>query len=200
MTIDPQNDSATKGGFTRRSGLAVAWSAPVVAAAVSAPGAAASAAPSTDGPFVGVIVNEINPSIGMGDFQIQVNIGVTGPAGAPVLLPVDARVDVSTDQDVLNWGSAYVVDGPRAAHILIPSGSYPWRGGTTLADGSNFAVARPFPGFPDSTQLLARFVRFPAGAHRVTATVTSGPTYAGADGNIRSVIGEPTTTKTVTTF
>ncbi|NQX05885.1 hypothetical protein HQQ82_14385 [Rathayibacter sp. VKM Ac-2856] len=188
MTTQPENDSATTGTFRRRDGLAVAWTAPVLAAAVSAPGAAASTVPPEDpGPFVGL---RILPRGAL--FSIEVSVGTIAESFTPVVLPVEARVDIVSEQDVEGWGQGVVVDSPRTGHILIPAGEYRSAVSVSLSGGRKFQVKQAVP---TSTSSLSTS---PTGTYRVTATVTRGPVYTGTEGDIIATLGATSQTVSIT--
>lgn len=188
-----ENDSATRGGFTRRAGLAAAWSSPVIAAAVSAPGAAASGVSPSDPPYIGVFLAAV-PDV-PGSFRILARIG--GPAaefGTPLLLSVPSRIDFVAEHDVSFWGEGIVVDGPRSAHLEIPAGTYRTSVATDLRDGSTFVVgdliAQP--------AALGTFTPDPSGTYAVTGSVTRGPVYSGDEQSVFAALGRTTSSALVT--
>ncbi|QHF24410.1 hypothetical protein GTU73_10595 [Rathayibacter sp. VKM Ac-2804] len=168
-------------GLQRRTALAGAWTIPVIAAAVSAPGAAASAPPSAEGPFVGVVLTRSAEAID--EFVVEVRVARTGPAGSPVVLPLEARIDITTDHDVDVWSGGIVADGPRAGRLVIPPGSYRNVGSIALEDTATLQLGSAASG------LSSTFSPLPKGLVTVTATVTRGPVYTGTDGRGYGAIG-----------
>jgi hypothetical protein len=181
--IDSRRDD---GRITRRAALAMACAAPVVAAAVGAPGAAASAPPPLEvGPYVGLFLD----SLSSGNFIVELRAAHTGVSGAPVELLSDARMDVTTEHDVGHWSEWLVVDGPRSAHLVVPAGSYPSRGMYTDRDGLLMQVAPLGPG-----KMYCALTPVPPGGFRVTATVTRGPVAPETKGDAPAFLGLPTRT------
>ncbi|AZZ51626.1 hypothetical protein C1I64_05915 [Rathayibacter festucae DSM 15932] len=184
-----EKDGAERGVSRRAAVVAAAWTTPVVSAAVAAPGAAASApAPVHQGPYVGLFLTA-GPRAG--EFEVEVRVAGSGPDGAPVTLLTDASVDITTNHDVETWWPGFVVDGPRAATIPIPAGTYTHVGEYVGKDGVllNISIVR----YPSGSRLS----RTPAGEFSITATVTVGRVYPGADAVARRYIGFPTQTVTV---
>ncbi|NQX17082.1 hypothetical protein [Rathayibacter sp. VKM Ac-2857] len=193
MPIDSENDSATTRGFSRRAGLTAAWSAPVVAAALSAPGASASTVTPSGAPWLGVFLgpDRAVPAA----FTLVVRLG--GPAaefGTPLTLPVDSRVDIVSEHDVAAWGDGIVPDGPRNAHVPIAAGVYRTNVATNLLDGSTFVVGDLIrqPATPSV------FTPLPSGTFTVTATVTQGPVYPGAEEAVFGALGRTSSSAPIT--
>lgn len=176
-------------GVTRRTTVALAWATPVIAAAVSAPGAAASAPrPLEVGPYVGLFLDP-QPS---GTFVLEIKAAQSGPPGSPVVLLGDARVDVTAEHDIAVWPEGLVVDGPRSGHFPIPAGSYESRGMYTDREGRLMQVA-PVGSGP----LFCTLAALPKGRFSVTATVTRGPVSPETEGDVLSFLGLPTRTVVV---
>ncbi|NRG42816.1 hypothetical protein GTU73_12355 [Rathayibacter sp. VKM Ac-2804] len=153
----------------RRSALAVAWSTPVIAAAVAAPGAAAST--SVDGTFVGVQV--LAPPDAVGRFDVVLFLNARARVGSPVVLRRQARFTITTDQDVARWSEWVVPDGPRASHIVVPPGTYPSTASYTI-NGVSTVVADA-----GVRSYVSYLQEDPPGRHRVRAAVERGPVYPG---------------------
>ncbi|NRG39323.1 hypothetical protein GTU73_10575 [Rathayibacter sp. VKM Ac-2804] len=173
-------------GVTRRAAMAMAWSAPVIATAVGAPAAAASAPrPLEVGPYVGLFLD----SLSSGNFVLELRAAHSGPPGAPVELLSDARMDVTAEHDVGHWSEWLVVDRPRCAHLVIPAGSSPSRGMYTDREGRLMQVAPLGPG-----RMFCALTPLPPGRFRVTATVTRGPVSPETTGEAPAFLGLPTRT------
>lgn len=180
-----QGDGAERGVTRRTAVAAVAWTTPVVSAAVAAPGAASSApVPVDQGPYVGLILIPRRA----GEFRIDLRVARSGPAGSPVVLADEARVDIASEHDVETWAAGIVVDGPRAGHLLLPAGSYPSAGSYTGKDGVTLQVARIVGSGYSS------FTSQPKGRFAVTATVTRGRVHPGADPKAQTALGFGTQT------
>ncbi|NQX18174.1 hypothetical protein [Rathayibacter sp. VKM Ac-2857] len=174
-------------GVTRRA--AIAWAAPVVAAAVGAPGATASAPRRLEvGPYVGLFLD----SLSSGNFILELRAAHSGPIGAPVELLSDARMDVTTEHDVAHWSEWLLVDGPHSAHLVVPAGSYRSGGMYTDRDGRVMQVASLGPG-----RMYCALTPLPSGSFRVTATVTRGPVAPETKGEAPAFLGLPTRTVSV---
>ncbi|AZZ52100.1 hypothetical protein [Rathayibacter festucae] len=172
-------------GVARRAAVAAAWSAPVIAAAVAAPGASAS--PVAAGAFAGV---SIGVGAGDGRFVVLVLLTTTATTTATDLVfGEDVRVDITAEHDVASWGEGVVVDGPRAGHVSIPAGSHPITS-TYQTEGRLAAVAR--------RAFFCRLTASPTGSFAVSAAVTRGPLYGGSDPIVKSVYGSPSFRGTVT--
>ncbi|QHC58469.1 hypothetical protein [Rathayibacter sp. VKM Ac-2760] len=185
---DSDDDSfvARTAGIARRSALAAAWTAPVVAAAVAAPGASASPVPVGTGTFVGVAVHR--EDVRGFNTKVYVN-GERTPAGT-VVLEVEAEIVITTEHDVDSWGSGIVAVGPRTGRLVLPVGSYPANFSYPL-DGR--AVWVSLPDRPRVTLLSAS----PRGAFSATATVLA-PVYPGPDPAATRGYGVPSSTIVVT--
>lgn len=174
-------------GVARRAAVAAAWSAPVIAAAVAAPGASAS--PVAAGGFAGV---SIGAGAGDGRFVVLVLLTTTATTTtttADLVFGEDVRVDVTAEHDVASWGEGVVADGPRAGHVSIPAGSHPITT-TYETEGRLAAVAR--------RAFFCRLTASPTGSFAVSAAVTRGPLYRGSDPIVTSVYGSPSFRGTVT--
>lgn len=187
MSDDRRDDArfeerdGTERGVTRRAAVvAAAWTTPVVATAVAAPGAAASApVPVDEGPYVGLFLIPLRT----GEFRVDLRVARSGAAGAPVALADEARVDITTEHDMETWAAGIVVDGPRSAHFLLPAGLYPSAGTYTGKDGVTLQIARI------AGSGYSRFTRLPKGRFAVTATVTRGRVHPGSDPKAQTALG-----------
>ncbi|TDX79345.1 hypothetical protein EDF35_2582 [Rathayibacter sp. PhB151] len=163
----------------------VAWTTPVVAAAVAAPGASASPAPVIASTFVGVRVT----SYAAGTFGVTAYINATGTTGSSVQLEEETWVDVSTDHDVSRWDSGLIAMGPRAARLVVAVGPYPVN--RTYQIGSQ-SVSVSF------NQTYTSFLTAePKGSFLATATLTRGPVYLGPDPGAAQQFGATSATATV---
>ncbi|MDY0912069.1 hypothetical protein [Rathayibacter festucae] len=172
-------------GVARRTAVAVAWTTPVVAAAVAAPGASASPAPVIASTFVGVKVT----SYIVGTFGVTAYINMIEAPGSTVQLEEETWVDIVTDQDVSQWDSGLIATGPRAARLVVPVG--PYRVNRTYTVGSR-SVSVSF-----NQTYTSEFSAEPKGRFTVTATVTRGPVYRGPDPGAVQQFGATTATATV---
>lgn len=192
MTEDqqrPQRDRprpSDSPGIARRTAVAAAWTALVIAAAVAAPGASASPAPVTASTFVGVTVT----SLRVGTFGVTGFINMIGTPGSVVQLAEETWMDITTDHDVSRWDGRLVVIGPRAARLIIPVGPYPVAR-TYMIRGQTVSLA--FAGATYTSSLTAE----PKGRFIATATVTRGPVYVGPDPSAASQFGATTSTARV---
>ena len=197
-------DGAVPGGLTRRSAARALWSVPVLAAAaVAAPGAAAAGtreAPGPaaggptlhtrlgEGPFVGLVLSSDSGVPGRFDLYLRLSQQSTVTTLGWLVVPVDCRIDIETDQDVASWADGMIVDGPRAAHVLIPAGT---QYATSYSERSqvdekgyqylDVVAARP--------KLVSRFAAGPAGTFAVRAAVTSGRVYTGSNPSVQAKAG-----------
>ncbi|ROS29805.1 hypothetical protein EDF22_1557 [Rathayibacter sp. PhB127] len=173
-------------GVTRRAAIAMVCTAPVLAAAVGAPGPAATAPrPLEAGPYVGLFLD----SLSSGNFIVELRAACSGESGAPVELLSDARMDVTAEHDVEHWSEWLVVDRPRSAHLVVPAGSYRSRGTYTDRDGRVMQVAPLGPG-----RMYCALTPVPPGGFRVTATVTRGPVSPETKGEAPAFLGLPSRT------
>lgn len=191
MTPDQQHPheagpvAARAPGLARRTAVAAAWSTPVIAAAVAAPGASAS--PVASERFTGVSVGS---GVGGGRFSVFVFLTMTATAiTTDVVFKEDVRVDIIAEHDVASWGAGVVADGPRAAHLVIPAGSHPLTNEYETEGG----LAAVF-----LTSCACRFTASPTGGFTVSAAVTQGPLYRGSDPIVRGFYGSPSAKATVT--
>ncbi|MCJ1705317.1 hypothetical protein [Rathayibacter sp. VKM Ac-2926] len=113
-------------------------------------------------------------------FTLSVFVNGDGVAGTPVVLPEEARVDVTTDHDFVVLSRQVVRDSRRAGHIIVPADSYPGSfpylvGGTSkaaaLTGGSPHHFLSNDP--PQRSQATVTVVRSP---------VSSGPPLPGMIG------------------
>jgi len=181
-------------GIERRTALTAAWSLPVVMAAVSAPGAAASmtsiplaTAPVEGpdaGPFVGVYLAQ--SKLHADEVQIQMRVGRAG--GSRVGLRSTVKVSFTSDHDVLEWPRGFVVDGSRDAHFTAGPGAYPSVLSVPQKDGPVLQVGEL------NTDGRVIVAPLPWGRVTMTGTVSLGPRYLGTDFNVIRLIGGPSYT------
>ncbi|MCJ1704990.1 hypothetical protein [Rathayibacter sp. VKM Ac-2926] len=162
-----------------------AWTTPVVAAAVAAPGASASPAPVTASTFVGVKVS----TYVVGTFGVTAYINMIGTTGSTVQLNEETWVDIATDQDVSHWDSGLMAIGPRAARLVVPVG--PYRVDRTYLIGGQTASVSFNETY--TSNLSAE----PKGRFTVSATVTRGPVYLGPDPGAAQQFGASSSTASV---
>ncbi|TDX79341.1 hypothetical protein EDF35_2578 [Rathayibacter sp. PhB151] len=187
--------ATTTAGVRRRSLIEVAWTTPVVAAAVAAPGAAASTpSPVADARVVlGLVVGSFNPR------EVAVNLYVTrfqttGPGNPPLLSDVElleeGQVEITLEHDTVAWPDFARLVRPGTHRIVIPAGRYANYTGYQR-DGHDVSVALARSPF---TVLLTDS---PTGTFPVSGTVTSGPidTVSAA---LLGTYGRSSTTDTVT--
>ncbi|ROQ05346.1 hypothetical protein EDF54_1963 [Rathayibacter sp. PhB93] len=172
-------------GVARRTAVTAAWTTPVVAAAVAAPGASASPAPVVTSTFVGVSVD----TYAVGSFGVTAYINMTGITGSTVQLKEETWVDIVTDHDVSHWNSRFITIGPRAARLVVPVG--PYIVDRTYRIGGQTVSVSFYETF--TSQLSAE----PKGRFTVTATVTRGPVYLGPDPGAAQQFGATSATTTV---
>ncbi|QHC58468.1 hypothetical protein [Rathayibacter sp. VKM Ac-2760] len=185
-------------GPARRTAVAAAWSVPVIAAALTAPAAAASApgVPFSrgtplhldDGPFVGFVLRA-DPAAA-GRFGLELRVSASVELGAPVVLAAEARVDLTTDHDVSAWADGIVADSPRTAHVLLPAGAYPTDGRISVDGKGQEYLSVVITG----KRLVSQLSALPRGRATVTASVTSGPVYTGTNSLVKIATGSISTT------
>ncbi|QHF24728.1 hypothetical protein GTU73_12360 [Rathayibacter sp. VKM Ac-2804] len=150
MTQDFHHDddlrSARPPGIARRTAVAAAWSTPVIAAAVAAPGASASPAPVGVGTFVGVSFQGILPR----GFQTRVFVNGDRTAAGQIVLAEDVEVRITVEHDVESWGTGVVPEGPGIGRYLVPAGSFPANYSYALGSGRAWVS---LPSSPPTTRL-----------------------------------------------
>ncbi|MCJ1687217.1 hypothetical protein [Rathayibacter sp. VKM Ac-2927] len=183
----PSDDRPTSipPGVARRTAIAAAWTTPVIAAAVAAPGASAS--PVGAGIFAGV---SISSSLGEGRFFVLVLLNTTATTTTTdVVFGEDVRVDIAAEHDVASWGEGVVADGPRSGHLVIPAGSHP----VTNSYETEGRLAAEF-----TRVCFCELTASPKGSFTVSATVTRGPLYQGSDPAVKAQYGSSSAVGTVT--
>ncbi|MCJ1700618.1 hypothetical protein MT356_12900 [Rathayibacter festucae] len=179
----------------RRSLIQVAWTTPVVAAAVAAPGAAASTpSPVADERVVlGLLVGSYNPR------EVVVNLYVTrfqtsGPGNPPLLSDVvlleDGEVEITLEHDTVAWPDYARLAWPGTHRIAVPGGRYANYTGYQR-DGHDVSVALV------QSPFTVRLTDSPTGTFPVSGKVARGPIDTGSAA-LLGIYGRSSATATVT--
>ena len=160
-------------GLARRSLMEVAWTAPVVAAAVAAPGAAASipSPPSDARTVIGVQIGSYNPL----EFNLLTwvtRFETAGPGSLPpnsdVFLAEEGQVDVVSEGDIVAWPDSAILTTSRTARIIIPAGVHPGYN-SYVREGHQVNIALGLK------PLTMRLAERPTEPVRMRVEVTRGP-------------------------
>ncbi|ROS30266.1 hypothetical protein EDF22_2029 [Rathayibacter sp. PhB127] len=184
---DDERGSSPPPGIARRTAVTAAWTTPVVAAAVAAPGASASPAPAGSGAFLGVTLQGYRPGV----FVTAVFLNAPQTSLSPIVLERAAEIRITAGHDVAYWGSGIVAESPRAGRLLVPAGSYSVSAIYDI-DGRRISVAYPLG------QLTSGLTSSPTGSFPVTVAVVSGPVYPGPDPSVTQGYGLPSQTIMIT--
>ncbi|ROS30268.1 hypothetical protein EDF22_2031 [Rathayibacter sp. PhB127] len=164
-----------------------AWTTPVVAAAVAAPGASASPAPLVIGTYLGVTVRrDSRPGI----FITQVLLNAPQTSASTIGLERAAEIRITAGHDVAEWGPGIVAEGPRTGRLLVPAGPYSIIN-TFLVLGRPVSLANPLG------QQISILTASPAGSFPVTVAVASGPVFPGPDPSVTGGRGLPSSTAVI---